>query len=324
VTARTEAQGKSVRTLAMVLGAVLLVISIIAAQLWLELRAEREQGRQLMAGGNLQQPLPAAMPVGTPVGESVNPSPADPAQPAARETPAAGEANSLFEGLQEVVNTPEGREFMRTMMVATLQQEYPDLAKALNLSPAEADKLIELIARQRTDLGMEAGLQIAGSQDPAARQERARQLAQREQALEAEVAALLGERYPKWQEYERTAETRRRSNLASQQANQLRTAISSRNNPLSDAQFEPLAAALAAEQQRIDQESRGLSTQRQMQRVTEDHRRLADVAAVYLNPEQLERYKRHLQQQADMARAISGLAGGAMGAQGVAAPGASD
>lgn len=322
--ARSEEQGKTVRTLAMVLGALLLVISIIAAQLWLELRAEREQGRQLMASGNLQEPTPAAMPVGTFAGDSVAPSPGAPAQPAAPETPAAGEADSLFAGLQEAVNTPEGREFVRTMMVATLQQQYPDLAKALNLSPAEADQLIDLIARKQTDLGMQAGLQLAGSQDPAARQEQARQLAQREQALEAEIAALLGERYPKWQEYERAAETRRRADLASQQANQLRAAISSRSNPLSDAQFEPLAAALAAEQQRIDQESRGLSMQRQMQRVTEDHRRLAEVAAVYLNPEQLDRYKRHLQQQADMARAMSGLMGGASGAQAVAAPGASD
>jgi hypothetical protein len=93
---------------------------------------------------------------------------------------------------------------------------------------------------------------------------------------------------------------------------------------LSDAQFEPLAAALAVEQQRIDQDSRGLSMQQQLQRITEDQRRLADVATVYLNAEQLERYKRHLQQQAQMARAVAGMVDGAMGAQPDAASGAPD
>jgi hypothetical protein len=324
VTDQTEEGGKALQKLSLILGAALLVISIIAAQLWLELRAEREQGRQLLAHAPVQEPAPAAPVADPPLAESVAPMPAAPAQSGTRETSPAGEANQVVAGLQETMNTPQGREFVRTMMVTMLHQEYPDLAKALNLSQAEADKLIDLLAGQRAELGMEAGLRLAGTQDPAARQEQARQLAEKEQAIEAEVAALLGDRYPKWQEYERTAATRRRAQSASQQKNQLRAAIGSRNNPLSDAQFEPLAAALAVEQQRIDQDSRGLSMQQQLQRITEDQRRLADVATVYLNAEQLERYKRHLQQQAQMARAVAGMVDGAMGAQPDAASGAPD
>lgn len=301
--------------------AALLVIGVVAAQLWLELRSEREQGRQLLASlpaqESVEQPLPAGTVAASPGASAV----AETAGAAAREPApgqSGGEGASLLANLQDIANNPQAREFVRSMMVMTMSQEYADLAGALGISQEQVDRLINLLADQRIGVGTErASLAQGGaSRDPAARAERARLLAEREQANEREVEALLGANYPKWKEYQRGAAERQREQLARQQANTLRAAINTRENPLSDAQFEPLAAALAAEQQRIDQESRGQSAQQQLQRMDADQRRLADVAAVYLNPGQLERYRRHLRQEAEMARAVMGMVGGAQGAQG--------
>jgi hypothetical protein len=131
----------------------------------------------------------------------------------------------------------------------------------------------------------------------------------KEQAHEAELLALLGERYPKWKEYERTAGQRQQEEWARREAEQLRSAVSPAGNALNDAQFQSLHAALKAEEQRINQEPGSQSMQQEVQRMTETHRRLIDVASGYLNAQQLEGYRRRLQQQADMARAFSEMEG---------------
>lgn len=314
------------KKLAMVLGATFLIISIVAANLWRELRTQNEQNSQMamrvaaVESAQLAQvamsrpPEPATPPpaADSALSMAVQTAPADTAAPAAREQPARRDTNSLIAGLQQSMDTPEGREFARTMMRMMLAQEFPDLAKEMNLSPEEAEKLLDLLAARRVDLG--TGLQAGRStRDPAAREEMSRALADRERAFEAELVAILGDNYPKWAEYQRSAADRQREGYARQQVEQLRNAVSSSSNPLGDAQFQLLNTALAEEQRRIDQDSRGLTTQQQLQRLTEDNRRLAEVAAAHLNSGQLDGYRRYLQQRTSTMRAMVGVMGGEQG-----------
>jgi hypothetical protein len=232
---------------------------------------------------------------------------------------AGGNVDSMAAAVRQMLNSPQGREFARTTTRMMLEERYPDLARELGLSPEEVDKLLDLMADHATDAGMDR-INLEELPDRAAREDMARQLAQREQAYQGELAALLGGRYEQWKEYERGAMERQRETLARRELEQLRSAVSPAGNAVSDAQLQSLHAALDAEQKRITQESLGQSMQQELQRLTEDHRRLIDVASAHLNAQQLEGYRRHLQQQADMARMMMSAMGAAGGAQGQAVP----
>lgn len=304
--------------LAIALGAVLLAALVLVANLWLSLRNERAQGRQLAAAAEAPSTAPVqAQPLQQPVAAQEQAPAAAPAANGPPATPNRGTGENLeglIGGLRESMRTEAGQEFMRTIAEASLRQRYPDLAKALGISQADADKLIQLLAEQGARQTASAiDLSPDAAQDPVARQELARQMNEAQRANEAEVRALLGDAHPKWQEYQRTTAERQRENQRLQQQNQLRAAIDFRDNPLSDAQFKSLTDALEAERQRFNQESRGQQPLDQMQRLADEHRRQLEVARVYLNAGQLERYERHLSQQADMARTIMGVAGAAQG-----------
>jgi hypothetical protein len=311
------------KKLAIALGFALLAVAILWGYLLRESRAERRTTVELEA--RLAVLESAARGPSSPQGTARAPDaggtpPADgPAVAPAGPQASGGEAASMAAVVQQMMSTPEGREFARATTRMTLEERYPDLATELGLSPEDADKLLDLIAAHQTDGAMDL-LELEGSPDRAARADMARQLAQRQQAYEGEVATLLGDRYGKWQEYERGAMERQRETLARRQLEQLRSAVSPAGNAVSDAQLQALHAALEAEQDRINQESRGLGMQQELQRLAEDHRRLIDVASAHLNAQQLEGYRRHLQQQADMARMMMGATGTAGAAQGQAVP----
>lgn len=305
------------------LGLAFLAIAIVGVHLWREVRTERERNMQLEARVAELQPAQAVLStpavtlasVSAPSVAAAPDTPSTAASPAPARSPTSG-ASTFVAEIQQSLNTPEGQEFTRTMMRMSLELQYADLAKELNLSAEEVGKLLDLLAKQTTDVGTDsANLQSDSTRDRAAREQAARQLAEKEQAYEAEAAALLGSNYPKWKEYQRTAAVRQREAYERQQLDQLRNAVSSSSDPLGDTQFQALNTALAAEQKRIDQDSRGLTMQEQVRRLDESNRRLMDVAAGHLNSVQLERYRRHLEQQQEMARAMMG-AMGAVGAQG--------
>ncbi|HUG73488.1 MAG TPA: hypothetical protein VMK82_08710 [Steroidobacteraceae bacterium] len=304
------------KTLAVVLGATLIVSSAVAVHLWRERGLQDDRNRQLAARvSELESTGPAQ--IAAPATEDaqlsaavVQGAPDGATNPAAGQQAAASNANSLLAGMQQSLNTPEGREFTRTMTRAMLENQYPDLAQTLGLSAEEAGKFLDLLAQHRVAQGLDrASLQLGNTGDRAAREEMARQLAQMEQAHEGELAAMLGGNYEKWKDYQRAAAERLRAGNARQEADQLRSAVSPRGNPLSDAGFQALSSALAAEQRRIDEDSRGLSMQQQLQRLSESNRRLVDVAAAHLDATQLEGYKQHLEQQTQMARAMMGAMG---------------
>jgi hypothetical protein len=306
-------QEGSVQKPVMVLGLALLVISIIAAYLWQQLRDQNAQNEQLSARLTALEPAVPAAAARVPQPQAVS-APGE-ALPAAVPVPApttqsqqrASDAKSLAALSRQMMETPEGREFRLVMRRQSLAREYPDVQKALNLTPEQVDKLFDVLARREVDeQSMPMSIRERGPADPAAREEMARSMAEKNKAYRAELAAALGSSYDKWDEYQLAAKQRQREGWERVAADQMRVAISSGNNSMSDAQFQAFNTAVKAEQERIDRTLR--SPQQQMQSMPENNRKLIEVASAHLNPEQLAAYRRHLEQQTEMMReAISTL-----------------
>jgi hypothetical protein len=304
------------KKLAVALGAALVIAGVAAIHLGQQLHAQREQNASAMTRVTaLESAHPAgamAVPAindGTrtaaPVTAVAQPGPAAAAPGARNQSPGRG-ADPLRALAEQLQNSPEGREFQRVMMRQTLEDEFPNLAKDLNLSPDKAGKLLDLLAKQRLDLAAEGlGQMRGGTQDRAARAEMARKREEQARAFQAELKSLLGDSYSKWNDYESAAADSRRQEYTRMGTQRLRDAITAGGPPLTDAQFQYLNSAITAEQKRIDQETR--SVQQQMQRLPETNRRLVEVAAAHLNPQQLDRYRRYLQQQQEMMSAIDAM-----------------
>jgi hypothetical protein len=302
--------------LATALGALLVAIGIAAIFLWQEVRAQRAQnaaGMTHLAALESRHPDPAAQPDhGSPTATAqVAVTTANAGQaPAPRDPSASRGVNPLLAQVAQMRNSPEGQEYQRIMLRQRLDEEYADVAKQMNLSPDKVAKLLDLLVKRRMDLAADSSSQQSrGPQDRAARAELTRIRAERERAFEAELKYLLGDSYPKWPEYQSAAAERQQEGYIRMAKEDLRHAISSGNSPLTDAQFAYLDSAITAEQNRIDQESRGMNMQQQLQRLPETNRRLVEVAAAHLNPQQLDRYRRYLEQQQGMMSAIETLGG---------------
>jgi hypothetical protein len=222
----------------------------------------------------------------------------------------------MRDDMKQRLESPGTRQALQGVMRALLPTRYPDLGKALNLSQAETDKLYDLLAKQQMNstnqvIGMMggAGPNRGGAQDLQ------RQNQQQQQTDNAEISALLGTKYPAWQDYQSSLGSR-------QQVTQLQAALGA-NNALSDSQTQPLIHALATEQARIDQEARIAPTtpgrtpqdtmQAQLDRTTENNQRLVNTAASYMNAQQLDSYKQMLDRQNNLARRFMGGAAGMRG-----------
>jgi len=313
-----NSQNKRSRSPVTVLGLTLLVISIVAAYLWQQLREQGAQNQRLSARLTaLETPVPVAgsrvqTSQATPAMSASSEAPSPPASAAAVSEPTSlpmqrsGDAGSMAALARQMMETPGGKQLQLVMERQGLARRYPDVQAALNLSPQQVEKLFDVLARRETE-DSEDRRQPRGPIDRAAGEEMLRKMAERDRAYRADLASVLGDSYPKWDEYQIAASQRQREGWARQAADQLRATISPGNNTLSDAQFQAFNAAVTAEQKRIDQSIR--SPQQQLQNLPEANRRLVEVAVAHLNPEQLAAYRRHLEQQTEMMRmALSTLA----------------
>ncbi len=295
-----------------VLAAAVILAGIGAMHLWRELRTERREASELATReSTLKSAQQARVVTHLPSQPVAPPAPAATAEPAARQPPATATANPPLKAMLEAAASAEGQDATRAIMRGMMAQMYPDIEQELNLTPQEKEKFFDLLAKQGVS---SADLMLGGGQDPAATRELQRKLVESRRTQEAELATLLGSKYPKWEEYQSTAAAR-------QQVDQLRRTLSASGNPLSEAQSTQLISAFAAEQKRSDKETRDWSTssaavnspnllQEEMQRMSETRNRLVDVAAPLLNSSQLDLYRRQVEQQAAMLRATMGLMGG--------------
>lgn len=307
------------KTLAAVLAVGVLATGVIAVRQWQNLNEERAHGAQLqqrvtaleaaqlaaatnsppatlpLAG--VPQPAPAAVPAALPAAPAAAPGPeTQPVAPSATKAPATM--------AQAVLADPRTLEMTRSMLRMLLPQQYPDIARDLNLSAAEVEKLFDTLTRQQMDLGTGGALDLfaGGEINPAAIQETQRKMQQQQKAHDAELAAMLGSKYPLWQDYQGTAAAR-------QQVDQLQAALGA-DDRLTDAARKSVIAALAVEEGRSQREERdamlqGRTTQEilenQIKRTTEVNQRRIAAASPLLTAAQRDTYRRLLDQQTSMA-----------------------
>lgn len=297
------------KKLAGVLAAVLAVLIIGALYLWVQLGTARQQ---LVAQQNQVAELEGARNVAATAGATVAASgsatsttaASSAAAGAAVGNPAAAapSADRIAAGMKELLGSD--------VLAAQLRQQFPDAAQELGLSPAEADRFYNLLAKQAADtVGDALGMVGGGAGDGAAAQEAARKMVEKQLAGDREMANLLGGRYSQWEDYQGTIAAR-------QQVNQLKVMLASGDNALTDAKSKPLIAALGAETARINSElkkkmaadlrtSKNLMEE-QLQYTSEQNGRLINAATPHLSSAQLDRYKQLLKQQEVMVRALMG------------------
>jgi hypothetical protein len=238
-----------------------------------------------------------APPVPTAPGESTAPQATPPS------TAVAGISSEMLAFLRQRAASPEGRTQARRLKRSMLSVQYPELGKQMNLSVEEADKLFDVLAQHQVALDEDAFEVIAAGHTA----EYKRMAQASTQAAEADLAAMLGSRYPQWQQYKETLPGLR-------QVIDLRPMLIADGTPLSDAQARPLIAAVAAEERRMDEEAfapmqSGRSYQEALRLRTspESTNRLVNAAAPYLNPKQLERYRQMLERDREYRRTTMGV-----------------
>jgi hypothetical protein len=308
-----------------VLMVTLAAVTISAVYIWQELREVRQQTRELRA--NMTEPG-SAMPAGPTTAASPAPASGEP-QPLAPERsgavaqsspPAATPATTasprkpdpLQVIAQQMLGTPEGQEMLRAQLRAMLPMQFPDIGKELGLTPAETEKLLDMLVKHQLSLTGDALNMLGdnGSQDPAAMQATQRKMQEQQRTNQTELAELLGNKMPKYEEYQRTLPLR-------QQVTRLQTALGTGNNALSDSQSRQLLAALAAEQAQIQLDRRNAprvqqqappnpqaAIEMQLERAVEDSRRMVNAARSHLNPQQLDQYRQMLEQQQNLQRTM--------------------
>lgn len=284
----------------------LLAVTVIAVHLWLAAGKQRESNAALAErigaleagrGGTMGQGV--ALP-GEPGGNAATSSAS---AVAGNDDSAAPDQAAIAAGFAEALQSEGGRDLLMSFATMALQREYPDLEKAMGLTPEEADKLLEILAKQHVDQSNRPVGRSRPPADPAERERHVREMAdqaERDRAAEAEIAALLGDRYPKWQEYRRSSSERLRETYTLAARAQLRESISSRDNPMTDATFEAFSAAVEAEERRFQNESPSRSIRHQVQQMPEMHRRMVQAASAHLDAAQVERYRQYLAEQVTM------------------------
>lgn len=300
---------------------------------WDRMRAEHAQSAQLAAriseleaqrqasapAAPVAPPLPAAAvapEAGAKVASAAGvPAVRAPAAPASASPASPAPSGNALAQAAQMLSTDAGRSMMRGI----LQTQYPDVGAELGLSEAETSKLFDVLMRQQLDVGADATSLLAGTiSDPGAMREAQRKVDEKTRASEAELAALLGDKYKSFQEYQATSAAR-------QQVSQLQTMLGSAN-ALSESQSKALVKAFAAVQARTLAEQRngpamaGGNAQEmlesQLKMVEDNGRRLLEASSPHLTIAQYEIYKRQIEQQAGMLRMIMGPMAGT--AQGVA------
>jgi hypothetical protein len=176
----------------------------------------------------------------------------------------------------------------------------------VNVQPDEASRLFDLLARQQLD---EVELEL----HKVAPSERRKAFETQRQANRSELAALLGDaRMAEWDRYVNSLGARA-------QVRELRMLLAESDYPLRSYQYEPMVAALAAEQERHDAERAQLhGSQRDPNNPTHEEvieymgkrldlieaslARRRQVAQSHLDSEQLRRYESMLELERRRAR----------------------
>ena len=316
-------QGGLMKKLVTVLAAAVVMAGTASLALWWQLRAERERGAELAARvAPVPAPLvelpetlllpvapPPAAPDAGPAGAP--PTPAQTASSGAAPASAAvPPAAPLQQAPAQAVVDP-----MAGMVHSMMRQLYPDLAAEMGMTDAEASGFLNLYVRQQSETSAQfMDLMAGGAMDPGRRQQRQREMLEKERADEAALRQHLGNKYPRWEEYQSKAEAR-------VTVDELRKSLATVGNPLTDQQADALLTIFAGDATRARQEDRAWMQSdaarnspnlmvEQLQRQLERQKRWVDLAAPRLDSTQLDHFRSTVEQQTAMLSAMMGMMGG--------------
>jgi hypothetical protein len=179
-----------------------------------------------------------------------------------------------------------------------LEQWHPDLATALQLEPDKAGQFLDLLARQQLDIADLIAARSGDIRDGVYSQRLLREIEVMELSDNSEQAALLGDKYPDWLQHQQ-------NEVLSNPVDQLHGMLVRQGIGTPEADFEPLATALAAEQSRFSKElarpsEPGSSPRELLQEQLQyaaNNRQLVRVASRFLNAEQLAAYEQLLERR---------------------------
>ncbi len=215
---------------------------------------------------------------------------------------------------RELLRDPEYRQAMRTQHRFGLQQAHPDLARELNISQEQADRLLDLLVEQQLR-NMENLAPFSADKQPTqaeiAQMQKAMQQRQRDDLKE--IGALLGNNgMQQWQDYQNSMGARMR-------VRQLASELDGAGLPLRGDQRAPLRDALAqferqtTEERRLEATSRDFNTmtpaerltwqEEQIERSAQSYERARDAVSHILTPEQLRTYRELQERDLVMRRA---------------------
>jgi hypothetical protein len=152
--------------------------------------------------------------------------------------------NAAVERQRSLLRDPEYRDAMLGQQKMMLARANPDVAKDLNLTAEQADRLFGTLAEQAVR-GMDSVSMWEEQSDPSKAQELQRKAIEQQDANQAELKSVLGEaKYREWQEYQAQAPVR-------WEATRLRTSLADAGVPLDDSLAQPLMKVLQ-EQQKLE------------------------------------------------------------------------
>ncbi|HKU12956.1 MAG TPA: hypothetical protein VJQ52_01100 [Steroidobacteraceae bacterium] len=150
---------------------------------------------------------------------------------------------------RQLLRDPEYREAMLLQQKMGMRQSSPNVARELNLTAEQADRLFETLAEQslRSMENMDA-FAWGEQPDPARLQEMQRIAQEQQQRQETELKRVLGEgKYREWQEYQNLAGVR-------WEADRVRTSLANAGLPLDEALAKPLMKTMQEQQQKMIQQ----------------------------------------------------------------------
>ena len=194
------------------------------------------------------------------------------------------------------MDSEAGRRFMQTQMRGSIRRLYQDVGRDLNLSPEEANKLIELMTDQQT-----RNLDVR-RQPPADRAAAMQTWQQIQEQNNKEVAALLGDsKMAEWKAYQQTLPQRSQVDSMGQQ-------LENAGVPLSAEQRSQLVAAMVEESQANPRPTfaQGLAPEEASKQFNEWQdaydKSVAERAKQVLSSEQYQRYSDYTEWMAEMRK----------------------
>ena len=155
-----------------------------------------------------------------------------------------------MERQRALLRDPEYREAMAAQQKMGLMRSNPNVARDLDLTPEQVDRLFATLAEQQMRSMETNPPMMWGEQPDAAKmQEFQRKSLEQQAANEAELKRVLGDaKFREWQEYQSMAGVR-------WEADRVRASLANAGVPLDDNQTKPLLKTLADQQQKMMQEA---------------------------------------------------------------------